>query len=162
MKRNRFIIALFPLLVVGILVFVKLHPRSVPIEECSPIYIKYMETPGIKATYFKDYPINDSVTVNTTIIEATDTSKWELLKREVFTKLGSQKDNIGNTDDKKVLVSKKNRKDYSLPIDKLNPFNNDVVFYCSNVPYTLLVFHVETEEQSDAVCDKQLEFINNH
>jgi hypothetical protein len=162
MKRNRFILATIPLIVVGILAFVKLCPRTVPLNECSPIYTKYMEIPGIKATYFKDYPINDSVVVNTTIIEAIDTSQWEQLKREVFPKLGSQKDNTGNTDGKKILVTKKNRKDYNQPIDKQNPFNNDVVFYCSNVPYTLLAFHIESEEQADAVYDKQFEFINNH
>ena len=40
-------------------IVIKLCPRTVPIEECSPVYRKFADMPGIEVSYVKDYRIND-------------------------------------------------------------------------------------------------------
>ena len=67
--------ALCLLIVVGTLC-VKLWPRTVPFEQCSEIYQKYAHTPGIDAAFVKDYRINDTVTIDATLLKAKDTNAW--------------------------------------------------------------------------------------
>jgi hypothetical protein len=82
MKRNRFILATIPLIVVGILAFVKLYPRSVPLDECSPIYRQYAGQEGIEASYVRDYPVDDTTLVDVTLLHATTDSAWVSLCHE--------------------------------------------------------------------------------
>lgn len=39
----------------------------------------YNHLPGIKATYFKDYPLNDTLSLNVTLLEALDSIGWSTL-----------------------------------------------------------------------------------
>ena len=64
MKRNRLILATIPLVVLGILALVKLFPRTVPLEECSPLYRQYAGHEDIEATFVKDYPVDDTTLVD--------------------------------------------------------------------------------------------------
>lgn len=73
--------ALCLLIVVGTLC-VKLWPRTVPFEQCSEIYQKYAHTPGIDAAFVKDYRINDTVTIDATLLEATTDSAWAMLQTD--------------------------------------------------------------------------------
>ena len=85
MKRNRFILATIPLIVVGILAFVKLCPRTVPLDECSPVYRQYEGHEGIEATYMKQYPVDDTTFVDVTLLHATTDSAWVSLCHKFIT-----------------------------------------------------------------------------
>ena len=76
MKRNRLILATIPLVVLGILALVKLFPRTVPLEECSPLYRQYAGHEDIEATFVKDYPVDDTTLVDVTLLHATTDSAW--------------------------------------------------------------------------------------
>ena len=53
--------------------------RTVPLAECSEVYRRYADTPGINAAYVKDYRVNDTIAFNATLLEATTDSAWNEL-----------------------------------------------------------------------------------
>ena len=56
------------------LVAAALHfqPHTVPLEECNSLFRLYADNPDINDTYVKDYRINDTLTLNATILEAVN------------------------------------------------------------------------------------------
>lgn len=73
--------ALCLLILVGTLC-VKLWPRTVPFDQCSELYQRYADQPGIDASFVKDFRINDTVAVDATLLCATDAAGWETLRRD--------------------------------------------------------------------------------
>ena len=61
---------------------IKLWPRTVPVEDCSPVYGKYAGMPGCEVSYIKDYHVNDTTFVDVTIIHASTDSAWTVLSRK--------------------------------------------------------------------------------
>ena len=72
------VILLCLLLVAGAAVLV-LTPRTVPFDECSPLYRQYAGHEDIEATFVKDYPVDDTTLVDVTLLQATTDSAWEKL-----------------------------------------------------------------------------------
>jgi hypothetical protein len=60
---------------------VRLWPRTVPFDQCSDLYKQYVAVEGINDTYIKDYKVNDTVFVDVTLLEATD-SMWHTLMKD--------------------------------------------------------------------------------
>ena len=81
MKKSS--ILLLGLLVVAIVVVATMVarylPGVVPYWQCSEVYKKYSRVEGVRATYVKDYRVNDTLTVGVTLLEATDSAGWEYL-----------------------------------------------------------------------------------
>ena len=94
MKRNtRITIAACLLAVVlgaGAGVAVKRWPHTVPLEECSEVYRRYRDTPGIRAAFVKDMAIEDTIRFDMAILQATDTNAYFQLLRD----LGHSEGNI--------------------------------------------------------------------
>ena len=83
MKRSWIItICLCLLLLVGggIAIFM---PRTVPFSQCSEIYKKYADHPDIDASFIKEFKINDSISVDVTLLKAIDTSGWKTLSEDL-------------------------------------------------------------------------------
>lgn len=80
MKRSWHITILVCLLLLAGGGAVILLPRIVPYGQCSDIYRQYADTEGITATFIKDYPVNDTVAVDVTLLAATTDSAWSLLQ----------------------------------------------------------------------------------
>jgi hypothetical protein len=76
MKRTGLITlaACFAVLVMAVVVI--RYPRTVPLDECSDVYKRYKDVEGVRATYVKDYRVNDTLTVGVTLLEATDSVAW--------------------------------------------------------------------------------------
>ena len=81
MKRSWLITILFCLLLLGGGGAVLLLPQVVPFDQCSDLYKQYVAVEGINATYIKDYKVNDTVFVDVTLLEATD-SMWHTLMKD--------------------------------------------------------------------------------
>jgi len=81
MKRSWLITILFCLLLLGGGGAVLLLPQVVPFSQCSDLYKQYVAVEGINATYIKDYKVNDTVFVDVTLLEATD-SMWHTLMKD--------------------------------------------------------------------------------
>lgn len=69
------------LIVLGTLT-VKLWPRTVPFDQCSEIYKKYANVEKVKASFIKDFKVNDTVFVDVTLLEAKDSVSWTTLKKD--------------------------------------------------------------------------------
>ena len=74
-------LAIIFLAIVLVALAVRLWPRTVPFDQCSDLYKQYVAVEGINATYIKDYKVNDTVFVDVTLLEATD-SMWHTLMKD--------------------------------------------------------------------------------
>ena len=79
MKRKVIIPLVVFLAILGIGAAITYRPHTVPWEECSEVYRRYATTDGIRASYIKDYRVNDTITLNVTLLEATTDSAWNNL-----------------------------------------------------------------------------------
>ena len=156
MKRNRFILATIPLIVVGILAFVKLYPRSVPLNECSPVYRQYEGHEGIEATYMKQYPVDDTTFVDVTLLHATTDSAWVSLCHEFLPNISNI---INNLPQEHAVtfwaVSKDNHRTQVTP-NTIEIF--DLVLLTAQMK-TIYVFHLKDKEQSSVIFDIMTSYI---
>ena len=72
-------IVIFVVIVGGVLAY-KYMPRTVPYEQCSEVYKRYAEVEGVRASFVKDFWLNDSVAVDVTLLEADSDEGWERLR----------------------------------------------------------------------------------
>ena len=80
MKSRHWIAALIGMVAVGGALAWHYWPRTVPLEECSGIYQRYHDNPHVVASFLKDFRVNDTVTVDVTLLEAKDDEGWEELR----------------------------------------------------------------------------------
>ena len=97
-------------LIVGTLAF-RLWPRTLKPEECSVLYQRYADSPDICATYIKNYRVNDTLTLNATLLEALTDSGWAELKHVLAIKepdknLDLIQPSIDNGDEAFTLIQK--------------------------------------------------------
>ena len=78
MKRSWLITILVCLLILGGGA-VLLLPQVVPFDQCSDVYKRYAKMDGVDAT---DYKVNDTVFVDVTLLEAIDSTGWDILKKD--------------------------------------------------------------------------------
>lgn len=99
MKRRWLITLLLFIMVPVTAVLLHCWPRPVPLEECSEVYRRYADTDGVRATYIKDYRVNDTLTVDVTLLQATDSSGWNIMK-ESFGILEPETNHVNEAIDK--------------------------------------------------------------
>ena len=81
MKKEWPIKVLATVVVVGVALAVKFLFCAVPYWQSSEVYKKYKDVEGIRASYVKDFRVNDTLTVAVTLLEANDTG-WERLMED--------------------------------------------------------------------------------
>ena len=145
-KKEWLLTALMCLLVAGASVAYVKWPRTVPFEQCSEVYQRYANHPGIQASFIKDKYINDSVSLDVTLIKATDSSAFmqlliEMNKPEDLIKI------IATTpvEKDKRYTSLHPKGHPELPMDPVK-MNNDVVVVFPAVR-SVAVFHITQEDQ---------------
>lgn len=138
-----FILALCLLIVVGTLA-VKLWPRTVPFDQCSDIYKRYVGVEGIDVSFIKDFKVNDSVFVDVTLIVATTDSAWDSLLQD-FNISQPPQEIIEMTGKDCIDIWAAPKKDYSLLMDSL-PLNNDLIAM-SLSERRISIFSIETMQQ---------------
>lgn len=150
MKKSWPITILFCLLILGGGAAVILWPRTVPLQECSEIYQKYAKQPEIKASFIQDYKINDTVSVNVTLLQSIDSTGWAtLLKDFNIAELNSEIRQIINNGDDMVFTSQVSKYDYSHIIKGYSP---DVeLLAVSYLMKSVCIFHVNNEDEIHAV-----------
>ena len=82
-KPKQFLLpAIIFLAIVLVALAVRLWPRTIPFDQCSDVYKRYAAVDGVVATFIKDYKVNDTVFVDVTLLEATDSVSWTTLKKD--------------------------------------------------------------------------------
>ena len=128
-------------------------PRTVPLSQCSEVYQRYHDIPGIQASFIKNKQINDTLRLDMTILEAEDSLAFaNLLKSmsksdEYITDILS----LGGNTDK--CYSGTFRRGELGSLGDSDDANNEVrsVF---PVRMTVAIFHTRTAEELKAVLQK--------
>ena len=151
------VILLCLLLVAGAAVLV-LTPRTVPFDECSPLYRQYEGHEGIEASYVRDYPIDDTTLVDVTLLHATTDSAWESLCI-AFTPYEFSDSNkyINNLihDTTSVTFRAVSKDDYRVKVTPATANNYDC-FTLTAKQKSICIFHTKNEEQLLPIMDKMV------
>ena len=149
-KPKQFLLLAFIFLaIVLVALAVRLWPRTVPFDQCSDVYKRYAAVDGVDATFIKDYKVNDTVFVDVTLLEATDSVSWTTLKKdfEVPDPSPDLQQFIDNGED---LIYVKLIPKTTASDTILNPYPNDVLAI-SPLNRTLTIFHIANAEEKHAV-----------
>lgn len=78
-RKDILINTLICVVIVGGVLAVMYLPGLVAYWQSSEVYKKYCRVEGVRATYVKDFRVNDTLTIGVTLLEATDSAGWEYL-----------------------------------------------------------------------------------
>ena len=129
-------------------------PRTVPLEQCSEVYQRYHDTPGIQASFIRNKKINDTVAVDMTMLVADDSASFARLLKL-----------IGKTDDYINYITQiKNpttRFVGAFSMDNQpatdDDYCNSDVLACFPTRKTVALFHTVTQEQYDLILQGNLQ-----
>ncbi len=141
--------AIIFLAIVLVALAVRLWPRTVPFDRCSDVYKRYAAVDGVVATFIKDYKVNDTVFVDVTLLEATDSMGWTTLKKD-FEVPDPSPDFQQFIDSGEDLIGVKIIPKSSASDTILTPYPNDVLAI-SRLNRTLTVFHTKNEDEAHTV-----------
>lgn len=81
MKTNRLLHAACIILLLAVVASLAYNHNLWNIRgvEPSELYLRYEHADGIKASFIKDYRINDTLTLDVTLLQATDSAGWQQL-----------------------------------------------------------------------------------
>lgn len=128
---------------------VRLWPRTIPFDQCSDVYKRYAAVDGVDATFIKDYKVNDSVFVDVTLLEATDSAGWATLKKD-FEVPDPSPDFQQFIDSGEDLIYVKLIPKTTASDTIFNPYPNDVLAI-SHLKRTLTIFHIKNDVEKHAV-----------
>ena len=159
MKINRIctVVTLLALLLLSASLVYSFNLWNIRGVKPSEVYRRYADTPGVNAAYIKDYQVNDSVTVSVTLLEAIDSVSWEHIKNDFNVNYPAEMHKILNGNLPKKTIKLAPKKDYNLTMDTVF-LNNDLIVTTHN-NHMICVFHLESEEQYNAIRNKQFDEI---
>ena len=125
---------------------------TAPQRHVSDLYRRYENADGIAASYIHNFPVNDTLRVDVTLLEATTDSAWNGLVKEF--NFGDQFNAELPSDTNAVSFWFAPRNHYNLPMDS-TLLNNDIVV-ASQYRKTMAVFHITSEDQVNAIVFRQI------
>lgn len=134
------------LMVVGIAAAVVLPRMGV-----SDLYRHYQDNPHLAVTYLRNFPVNDTLAVDVTILTALDDEGWDtlLVNYNILPLPQNMQEKINNGQDI-VTVFFAPKTNPTLPMDTTDLLKNNVLGI-SRLHHTVSIFITETEGQQDAV-----------
>lgn len=163
MRRRWIVTVLILLLFTAVGVLVKRCPRTVPFEQCSELYQHYADTEGIEASFIQGYRLNDSLRVDVTLLQATDSAAWVGLTEDVWPKdnyPSAEREIIMKMVDKTPVLIVGSPKGHLGLLPDTNYLNNDLVAVCKGKK-TVSIFHIECESQINAIMKYHLKETKN-
>ena len=159
MKRAWLITIIICLVILGGGAAVLLLPQVVPFDQCSDVYKRYADMDGVDATFIKDYKVNDSIRVNVTLLQATDSVSWNIIAKDLnvppppeipdeYKGLFIQSNSFGY-----FIVKKKPNED-----KQMHDKRKDICTF-SREKMTICIFHTCNETQIDAILDNSIDEI---
>ena len=132
------------------------HARTVPWEECSALYRQYAHADGIEATFLRGYRVNDTLSIDVTLLQATDSAGWDKLSHDFnYLKVPSQieRRELSENIDALSLLLKNNRQE--------SPLGNDDIAVASLRDKYLCIFHNARHEEQiiDIIYEKMFKSI---
>ncbi len=160
MKKNRYItlsivlLCLLAALAGGVRLFRYYLPHEGPTDA---LYEKYKDNPQVKASLLHDFRVNDTLAVDVTTLQATDSVGWETLKKD-FRLLPLPEFQQKKIDQEIDVISMflAPKADPTLPMDTTDLQNNNVISV-SRLHRTISIFHTKTIAEQKAVKSNQYE-----
>ena len=134
--------------------------RTLPERKCSEVYKRYSRVEGVRATYVKDYRINDTLTIGVTLLEATTDSGWAMLQENFGVPVVPKEyeELICGDSNRVTLKIIPKKEPLCLEGDTLA---NDV-FVVSYYKHTIVHLEVKNRMQSDLFIRKQVDDIEKN
>ncbi len=142
----------------GAITLVYRWQRIFPSKEVSELYRRYANTEGIEVSYVKRYRINDTLTVDVTLIEAADTSVWNQICDDFSIPLPN---NVPEEIREEYLSDQsfeQKGKNDTIEINGNQVYRKDLLIF-SRKKMMLCVYHSLTYEQYDAIINHEIDKI---
>ena len=123
-----------------------------PSHAVSEVYTRYAGTESLNVVFFKDFKINDTVSVDVTYIEATTDSSWNEIKRDF--RIAIPQEILDLYDSNSVDLRFAPHNNYLSPQDSILS-NNDLIVF-AYLKQTVLVFDIKNEQQANAIINRQI------
>ena len=128
----------------------KSSPRTVPFDQCSEVYQRYHDFPGIRAAFIRDKQINDTLRLDMTLLQAEDSLAFANLMRNAgYSKEFVQDIMSFEADENTRFSGLRPKGKLTLPIDSIIE-NNDVMAVFP-LKKAVAIFHTHNEEEIDVV-----------
>ena len=153
-RKDRIISALIiaSVFVVGFVVWYL--PPAIAYCGSSEVYKRYSRVEGVRATYIKDFRVNDTLTVGVTLLEATDSAGWEYMV-EAFNILPEAIEVAKEIPDADVWVWQilKNHPETKYVSDSIyNQKNIGIeIVSASMIKQQICIFHTRNEQEHNAI-----------
>lgn len=153
---RRFWAVVFALLVLEVVVGLAVWqwPRLFASRYASDLYRTYADIPGIDATFLHDFRVSDTVAVDVTILQATDSAGWERLRRD-FKIATIPPEALPYIDTTTIAVKLAPKTNHALPQDSIL-LNKDYIVI-SRSRRNVLVFDIKEKEQLNAILFYKLQ-----
>ena len=127
--------------------------RTVPDGQCSTLYHRYAREAGVETTFIKQMRLNDTVRVDLTLLQASDSAAWARLEADFdLPQPTAQMQALADSGaDGIVLALQPSDGGPFAPDDTLQ------VVAASRALRCVSVFHVCTEAQFNAIVDKHID-----
>ena len=138
---------------IGVITLIHRWHRVFPSGEVSDLYLRYENVEGVEASFVKNYKVNDTIALDVTLLEATDSAGWARLKED----FGIIDDNDRPPEEQEVLspyyshifISMASPDKYYKAPDT-NRCNNDLVTHIQSEK-KVCVFHTANTTDQDGV-----------
>lgn len=142
--------AVLALVVLGVVFVCGLSPSKLSFDQCGPIYRHYCHAQGMRATYVEGKRINDSLSMDATLLEALTDQAWaDLLEDFAIPKLTTDSLSILGIDSIHTTIRYVSKQSPRLGADSVLANNNVVLV--SHHKHMLCVFEPENEDQIHAI-----------
>lgn len=149
-KRFWIVICVLALVEVIALFLIMKWKYIFPSDEVSEIYTQYENEDGIDASYIKKYKVNDSVYVDVTLLEATDSDGWQTLSDDFgITPLEDELQQKIDSGKDLVFVREVNGQNMKVQADSI--CDNTKLIAISYLKKSVCIFHVADDKEIHSV-----------
>lgn len=127
-----------------------------PMRSVSDLYRRYEHADGIAASYIHNFPVNDTLTLDVTLLEATTDSAWQALCADFA--LSDIVEEMKVVAPSAVLSRQVSRHDYSKVVLGDSPDAEILAISCDSK--TFAVFHTRNAAEMHAVFCYNYEEVN--
>ena len=118
-----------------------------PQQQVSDLYRRYEHADGIAASYIHNYPVNDTLSLDVTLLEATTDSAWQVLCADFA--ISRVVEEMVQINPDLVFCRQVSRHDYTRVICGDHPDAELLTISCASK--TLAIFHTHTPTEIRAV-----------
>ena len=147
---KRWILTLLMVAAVVAAVAVVFCRHILPRWQVSDIYRRYEHVDGIAASYIHNYPVNDTLSLDVTLLEATDSDGWQTLSDDFgITPLEDELQQKIDSGKDLVFVREVNGQNMKVQADSI--CDNTKLIAISYLKKTVCIFHVADDKEIHSV-----------